>query len=1151
MDRRHGPAPAGLLLLVAALAVSGALPGAGMFEVAGRVLPDGDVPRAAGPLFQDVTAAAGVLNPGAAAPEAFPGPDPSDFPTFTDYLLALDMRGGAAWADVDGDGWQDLTVANNGTLALFRNNGDRTFTERHAAAGLTRTGKWMAVAYGDFDRDRDLDLFATDYLGPDALFRNDGGGNFTDVTAASGIGDVLLSAGATWGDIDGDRDLDLYVGDYSARGNRLWRNQGDGTFADVTSLAGVADRGNTLQVTFADLDLDEDQDLYVVNDFGNDTTYLNRGDGTFAAANNETKTGDIGGGMGLAVGDADGDGWPDLYITNYRPNTYYRNQGDRSWRDLAPSLGLDHRQVGWGAGFLDSENDGDLDLYVVNGYVWRGDQPQEEDLLFVQEANGSFTESGGPAGLADGAIGRGSAAGDFDNDGDLDLYVVNLDSPSRLYENTGASGHWIAADLRGTASDAVGIGARVIVEAGGERHVRQVLAGTGYLGTDSFRVHVGLGNLTAVDRVTVQWPAGSTQTIIAPPVDTVLVVNEIPDLVARAPVELAVAEDTLLSLTGGASSTSNPALSGATFTWFLDGPEGRHTLTQPVATTVLSEPGMVYGTLTVALPSGLADTDHFWVRVGDRSPPEADAGPDVSVDEGTEVIFDGSGSSDNGPDVAEWGRFEWTGTIAGEPIALTGLRAPLRFAVPGRFPFTLTLTDWDGNVDTDTVVVDVADRTPPRVLFAPPGRTVVEDQPVVLRAVVEDNDPDFASTARYRWWFEEAGATVRLTAPEPTYTFRDPGLVNVTLNVTDRSGNAGESHLLLEVRDATAPRIAVPAELTVDEDLELFLPLPVTDNDPAFPLGGEVAWTLQELVWNGTGPPIPGPLLPAWGSPPRYKFADPGEYRWTILAEDAAGNRQANWTAVHVRDRTAPSAAAGGDRHAVEDVPFLLDAGNSTDNDPGRSFPAALNATWTVRHGSNDTVAWTGGGLAVHPLLADPGLYRVTAEVRDRAGNAATDELYVTVHDTTPPHVDAGPDRRVLAGREVRYRAAVVSDNHPAFAAQGNVTWTFREGTSEVRRSGASVKHLFTQPGVYEVRLRVDDPERNFAEDTITVTVEQDWGAVMGRTAPPLFLGILAAVLTALRIRRTRRAPKRGSRRGLSRRRPGARGPAADSEDEE
>jgi hypothetical protein len=489
------------------------------------------------------------------------------------YILES-MSGGVALFDFDNDGWLDVYLVNAPTVAtasaprgarseLWRNRGDGTFVDVTDKAGVGSPGWGMGAVAADFDNDGRTDLYVTCY-GPNHLYRNNGDGTFTDVTAKAGVGDPRWSTGAAFADFDGDGWLDLFVANYAdvrldalpefgkgkfcefhgvpvqcgprglpGSGDSLYRNRGDGTFEDVSAKAGVADRDGRfgMGAVWSDLDGDGRPDLFVANDAGPNFLYRNAGDGTFkdvalGAGVALSEDGKEQGSMGVAIGDYDHSGRWGIFVTNFAEeyNALYRQDKGLQFADASfasrtakESIPL----VGWGAHFLDYDNDGWLDLMAVNGHVYpqveragSASRYAQRKLLYRNNRDGTFTEVGASAGAALGqaSVSRGSAAGDLDNDGDLDVVINNLDGAPTILRNDGGNrSNYLVVDLDTRGPNRAAIGALVTVRAGDLVQRAERRSSDSYLSHSDVRLHFGLGTHAKVDSIEVRWPDGTTQ----------------------------------------------------------------------------------------------------------------------------------------------------------------------------------------------------------------------------------------------------------------------------------------------------------------------------------------------------------------------------------------------------------------------------------------------------------------------------------------------------------------------------------------------------------------------------------------------------------------------------------------------------------------
>ena len=482
------------------------------------------------------------------------------------YRLLETMGSGAALFDYDNDGNLDIFVANGCRLPvnehsvgeggkLFRNRGNGTFKEVTTEAGISGGGLFaMGTAVADYDNDGDVDLYLTGYP-RSILLQNNGDGTFTDATELAAVensGHWATSAGFFDYNLDGF--LDLFVGNYvkydlsrertCAKGefqtychpsvfdgdsSVLYRNNGDGTFSDRSVPSGIAlFKGKALGVVFADYDLDGDPDIFVANDSVANFLFRNNGDGTFEEVGLNSgvaydENGKARAGMGVDFGDYDQDGLLDLIVTNFveEGNALFRNNGDGSFSEVTYTTGIlqsSYLNVGFGVGFFDHDNDGDLDVFVANGHVSPGVEKYVDYVSFAQR-NLLFENRGGhfEEGSADGyfsvqEVSRGAAFGDIDNDGDIDIVITNNAGPLHLLRNdVGNRRNWLTLKLIGKKSNRDAIGARVKAWVKGRLQVAQVQRARSYLTSNDPRVHLGLGDADQVDELEVHWPSGALQ----------------------------------------------------------------------------------------------------------------------------------------------------------------------------------------------------------------------------------------------------------------------------------------------------------------------------------------------------------------------------------------------------------------------------------------------------------------------------------------------------------------------------------------------------------------------------------------------------------------------------------------------------------------
>jgi enediyne biosynthesis protein E4 len=492
--------------------------------------------------------------------------------------LPEDMGSGAAWGDYDNDGYPDLYVVDvagpltdtpeqlaksPGGNRLYHNNRNGTFTDVTINAGVGFKGIGMAAAWADFDNDGQLDLVITSF-DRIILYRNNGNGTFTDVTKKAGLDTYRgFWAGAAWGDYDRDGNVDLFVcgyvkyrfqkedltktslqystlvpftlnpAAYPPERKLLFHNNGDGTFTEVAKQAGVDDpTGRSLQAAWYDFDGDGWPDLYVANDLWGSKLYLNLHNGKFKDVTREAGVSDFRGEMGIAIGDWDNDGEPDIFVTHwiYQQNALFQNfratlrdpskSGQLFFGDVADTVGLgqiSRNSIGWGTSFFDYDNDGKLDLLVVNGSTFQDDKnprhlvPMKNFLFWQKDPNDGFYEVSSQSGaaFADAQVGRGAAFADYDNDGDIDVFIVNQEGRPMLLRNDGGNQkNWIKVRVKCSKSNRTGFGTKVELETAGITRRQEIGGQTSYLSQNFAEAHFGLNRESEAARITVTFPSG-------------------------------------------------------------------------------------------------------------------------------------------------------------------------------------------------------------------------------------------------------------------------------------------------------------------------------------------------------------------------------------------------------------------------------------------------------------------------------------------------------------------------------------------------------------------------------------------------------------------------------------------------------------------
>ena len=556
-----------------ALAGAGGLAGQGVASRGVKAVPRG---KASGipfhAKFVDVGERAGLRHP-----SVFGGVDAKEY-------IVETIGCGVAFIDYDNDGWLDIFVLNGTRFAgapagttnrLYKNNRDGTFTDVTEKAGLVRTGWASAVCAGDFNNNGFPDLFIT-YWGQNVLYRNNGDGTFSDVTQEAGLAGSARrwGAGCTFIDYDRDGKLDLFVTEYvdfdPARVPKpgqnsfcnwkgvpvncgplglppgrhwLYHNNGDGTFTDVSGKSGVAKAKGSYGMTAVAGDFDNDgwPDIYVACDSTPSFLFRNNHDGTFSevALENGVALNEDGmeqAGMGIGVGDYDLDGSLDVFKTHFADDTnvLYRNDGKGNFQDMTikSGLGVETRFIGWGAGMVDLDNDGYPDLFYVTGNVYpeverklRQYAYKTPRIVFRNLGNGTFEEF--PLDVAPQSS-RGCAFGDFDNDGDVDVLIWNMDAPPTLLRNdlpASLGRHWIKVKLEGVTSNRAAIGGRVTCFYGGKKQAQEVMSQGSFYSVNDWRLHFGLGPVKVVD-LEVRWPSGKKETVKGVAADRLITIRE-------------------------------------------------------------------------------------------------------------------------------------------------------------------------------------------------------------------------------------------------------------------------------------------------------------------------------------------------------------------------------------------------------------------------------------------------------------------------------------------------------------------------------------------------------------------------------------------------------------------------------------------------
>ncbi len=742
------------------------------------------------PTFHATVVAAKYFGWSASRPVSAAAPHTESFvmaltsPTFHDAASQLGYDQGArnfsqqdsfgpavSIVDFNGDGRPDLFVSGGATRGeaetpsaspnrLYRQEAGGNFTDVTDAAGLTSKGA-NAAAWGDYDNDGDPDLYlvyqgyGTDHAllwagQANALYRNNGDGTFTNVTNSAGVGERGHGSSAAWGDYDGDGRLDLYVGNIGwvlawlvrNESSTLYHNNGDGTFTDVSAAMGVnggvpgrsganqtliflggdnatelarasaAGSGFVQAVAWIDFDRDGDLDLFLAEDFGASVLYRNDGT-TFTLATQSAGLARVGSARGVQVADIDGDGWLDLIQANRWVDFVWRNNRDGTFTDIAPQLGLDEELPGNTPVPLDIDLDGKVDLFVAGGRTSTFHAYAPSYLWHNRGASG-FADITASAGVARGNIrSMGAAAADLDGDGDPDIVTANADVRGSLYINDGTGGTWLKVQLTGTASPRDGQGAQVrLVAPGAATGPVQQVGAVGARGSgQGAQLLFGLNGAHPDDaapwRLDILWTSGVTQSVNVTSYNEVIAVTEQARTTIEPIAPLSVAEDTDVILSVHLSSTDPKVNGTAAVHWTLGAPDGVVLLNGTTPDHTFATPGHFIGTVEFIDRTGATGAATFAVNVLDTTPPSVGAQGDQSDEAESGYTFTAVNVTDNDPQFVSTGSLVWSFVEAGEPVSLSGAQASHMFRTPGDYLVTLTAKDAANNSASTTFTLHI------------------------------------------------------------------------------------------------------------------------------------------------------------------------------------------------------------------------------------------------------------------------------------------------------------------------------------------------------------------------------------------------------------------------------------------------------------
>ena len=782
----------------------------------------------------------------------------------THYLNDVGIGGqcqGAAFADLDGDTDPDLVLIGgaDGLVNVYENDGFGTFTLR-VDTGMPGLLKASSVTVVDYDADGDLDVFITQFditngLHRDALMRSEGDFVFTDVTIEAGLDAPGASTGATWGDFDNDGFLDLYVPNYTFGGaptnNLLYRNLGDGTFDQVGEELGVDDPGGmSFQASFIDYDLDGDVDLYNVNDRGGvgemlgNRLWRNLGDGTFEDVSEDSGTDAHIFSMGLAFGDLDRNGWPDLYVSNIIDNPLFMNVDGAGFEERSVEYGVTAESAGWGVMFFDADNDGWLDLYVCNTSLYGYEQPA--DRLYLCGPEPPCVDVAAESGIFVDTESYGVASADIDNDGDVDFLVTRPDLPVLLYINhtNENAGNWLKVDLRGSGPNSAAIGATIRLEDDAGWQQRALLAGTSYKSQHEMTQHFGLGETTLVRQVHVLWPGGAESCVSNVAANQTLLIDQ-DDCVPPEPVLSPVPEDQAQSVSTSPtlSWTGDPCAGYDVYFGTTSPPPWVAHVDTPTYTTELLDAGATcYWRVDAVGCATTAGTLWSFITAEEIPPPptaeitipttdpswETQVQPLSMAGTASSTTVSISWTNDRGGSGTAQGTTQWT-------IDSVALFAGVNVV-------TVTANDAYGQSGTTQLEVSfqeiVLDVEPPVVtISSPTAGAAFESEADVLELGGTAYDNVGVVTVS---WSTDAGPSGPCEGTrEWTTSLIDlqPGVTVITITAQDAAGNNAIDQLTVTVveLDEPDPPVDPPDEDDEDTPPEVPLPDPTPDDDDPVP----------------------------------------------------------------------------------------------------------------------------------------------------------------------------------------------------------------------------------------------------------------------------------------------------------------------------
>jgi PKD repeat protein len=1045
--------------------------------------------------------------------------EPVTFTNVTDDVGLDGVNGNFfSWTDYNNDGYFDILASG---WKLYENSGppDYNFTDVTSAANLS--GGVSNGVWGDYDNDGYLDLYScAGKNGKDKLWHNNGNGTFTDVTKAAGnVTDLHPTSAAGWGDFDKDGDIDLYVanGEDWNSGNPiyfadvLYENNGDGTFTDITVIAGIDDYTTPYYgrgVSWADYDNDGWLDVYISN-YRIQPNYLwrNNHDGTFTnVAFDLNTTGDVsyyqtdgpyyGHTIGSSWGDLNNDGYLDIWVSNLvhkyvggsdvrgyicDDSNIFENRGAPffNFSDIRPDSGIPYKPIGgsgvfigdefwFNAALADIDNDGDLDVFIPQGGGEYYNVSYAFSFLLRNNGDGTFTDITTAAGVRTWCT-YASAWADYNEDGFPDLLTsgkipqVSKNYEVRLYKNNGNANNWLHVKLNGTESNAAGIGAMVEIKTPGGVQIREVEGGMGaHSSQNSMPVEFGLGSETDVIYVQVLWPSGIRQRVSAS-VNQFITITEITTgyrITSISVDKTTAVEDEILTFNGAA--TGNPGH----YEWDFDG-DGLYDFSGSAAgpiTYAYTKTGVFNARLTawdeLNSGAGFESTDYITVT---NAEPTADAGTDLTVWEDEMITFNASGSTDTISDVPLL-KYHWD-FDDGTPVS-DWYDTPLinySFGISGNYDVTLTVKDDDGALSADIVKITVKNNPPEADAGA--DLVVAEDVELEFKGLGNDTPSDYPNLV-YKWDFGDGTASPTSKEWNGTHTYDKMGAYNVSLTVNDGTDIAVDYIEVIVYNPV--PKAFVIANFSSIEDQEVALEGWGTDN-PSDRDDLDYYWDFDDGTNSG------------WltnDANVTHKYLEAGIYNATLIVRDG-DLAVVNATIVVTVSNTPPTVKAGADQKANEDDVVTL---KGTGDDTVSDLPF-LEYRWDFDDGSILS-SWSSTSSVEHTYI-DEGNYQAKLFVRDNNGAEAEDKLTVTIKNVDPTAELRAANTKVDENDEISFSADRSTDT-PSDIAGLNYTWDFDDGAILY---GIDVTHKFPESGSYNVVLKVEDDNDDSDTDSVTVSV--------------------------------------------------------------